>query len=92
MDTSHSALNTKFYAEKLGYFKDEFVPLLTGRDNRKKMFPIINRGTWARVYSIRQIILRFMASYAGKSKVNVLSLGAGYDSTYFWLRQNLGLE
>jgi hypothetical protein len=33
-----------------------------------------------------------MASYAGKSKVNVLSLGAGYDSTYFWLRQKLGYE
>ena len=33
-----------------------------------------------------------MASYATKSKVNVLLLGAGYDSTFFWLRQKLGVE
>ena len=88
MDTSNDALNTKVYAESLGYFKDEFVSLFLQR--KKKMFPIINRGTWARVYAIRQVILRFIA--ANKSKVNVLLLGAGYDSTYFWLRQQLGVE
>ena len=55
------------------------------------MFPIINRGTWARVYAIRQIILRFLAQYAqegSQSKINIVSLGAGYDSTYFWLKKN----
>ena len=52
------------------------------------MFPIINRGTWARVYAIRQILARFLAKFAGVSKVNVVSLGAGYDSTYFWLKKN----
>lgn len=88
MDTSNDALNTKVYAESLGYFKDEFVSLFLQR--KKKMFPIINRGTWARVYAIRQVILRFMT--LNKSKVNVVLLGAGYDSTYFWLRQQLGVE
>ena len=90
MLTSNDALTTKVYAESLGYFKDEYVPLLAGKRQRKKMFPIINRGTWARVYAIRQVILRFMQAYAGKSKVNVLSLGAGYDSTFCWLKQKLG--
>jgi len=52
------------------------------------MFPIINRGTWARVYAIRQILKRFLSMYAGVSKVNIISLGAGYDSTYFWLKKN----
>ena len=52
------------------------------------MFPIINRGTWARVYAIRQILKRFLATYVGVSKVNIVSLGAGYDSTYFWLNKN----
>ena len=52
------------------------------------MFPIINRGTWARVYAIRQILKRFLATYVGVSKVNIVSLGAGYDSTYFWLKKN----
>lgn len=84
METSNDALNTKVYAESLNYFKDEYVSLFLKR--KKKMYPIINRGTWARVYSIRQVIERFMASYATKSKVNILLLGAGYDSTFFWLR------
>jgi len=52
------------------------------------MFPLINRGTWARVYAVRQILKRFLATYAGVSKVNIVSLGAGYDSTYFWLKKN----
>lgn len=47
------------------------------------MFPIINRGTWARVYSIRQVIRRFIATFPSS---NILSLGAGYDSTFFWLK------
>jgi len=51
METSNDALTTKVYAEKMNYFQDEFVGLFAR--NRKKMFPIINRGTWARVYAIR---------------------------------------
>ena len=89
METSNDALITKVYAESLGFFKDEFVSLFL--KDKKKMYPIINRGTWARVYAIRQVILRFIAANK-TSKVNVLLLGAGYDSTYFWLRQKLGVE
>ena len=48
--------------------------------------PIINRGTWARVYAIRQIVKRFLAENSESGRVNILSLGAGYDSTYFWLK------
>ena len=92
MMTSSDALQTKVYAEHLGYFKDEFVSLFHPKRQARKMFPIINRGTWARVYAIRQVVLRFLKAYQGKSKVNVLSLGAGYDSTYFWARKQLGLE
>ena len=68
----------------MNYFSDEFVKLFSR--GHKKMFPIINRGTWARVYAVRQIIQRFMAQYA-ETRVNIVSLGAGYDSTYFWLKQ-----
>lgn len=59
METANDALTTKVYAEKMGYFTDEFVGLFAR--NRKKMFPIINRGTWARVYAVRQILSRFLA-------------------------------
>ena len=40
METSNDALNTKVYAESLGYFKDEFVSLFL--NDKKKMYPIIN--------------------------------------------------
>ena len=84
MMTANDALVTKVYAESLKYFTDPFVSAFLER--KKKMFPIINRGTWARVASIRQIITRFLAAYAEPAvKVNILSLGAGYDSTFFWL-------
>ena len=86
METANDALTTKVYAEKMGYFQDEYVKLFAR--NSKKMLPIINRGTWTRVYAVRQIIKRFMQQYAA-SKVNIVSLGAGYDTTYFWLKQRL---
>lgn len=86
METAQDALTTKVYAEKMGYFQDEFVTLFAR--NRKKMLPLINRGTWARVYAIRQILQRFLSQYQNVSKVNILSLGAGYDTTYFWLKKN----
>ena len=85
METATDALTTKVYAEKMGYFSDEFVKLFAR--SQKKMFPIINRGTWARVYAVRQILKRFLAQYHD-TKVNVVSLGAGFDSTYFWLKKN----
>lgn len=53
------------------------------------MFPIINRGTWARVFAFRQIITRFIKAHLDQ-EVNILSLGAGYDTTYFWLQEELG--
>ena len=49
------------------------------------MYPIINRGTWARVHAYRQLILRFLESFKDAEKVNILSLGCGYDTTFFWL-------
>lgn len=52
------------------------------------MYPVINRGTWARVHSIRQVIIRFVNKH---SECNIISLGAGFDSTFWWLKA-LGLE
>jgi hypothetical protein len=51
MQTSNDALTTKVYAESLGYFKDQYAKLFMR--GKKKLYPIINRGTWARVYGVR---------------------------------------
>ena len=84
MQTANDALVTKVYAESLGYFSDPFVSAFLPK--KRKMLPIINRGTWSRVHAVRQIILRFLAMHKDQ-KVNILSLGCGYDSTYFWLKK-----
>ena len=55
------------------------------------MFPIINRGTWARVFAYRTVILRYLKAHKDQN-VNILSLGAGFDTTYFWLEDVLGKE
>ena len=82
MTTSQDALMTKHQAELMGYFNDGFIiPFV---QKKKKMLPMINRGTWARLYSIRQIIQKFLSE--NTQNVNVVSLGAGFDSTYFWLK------
>lgn len=86
MTTSNDALTTKVSAEKLGYFTDPFCALFS-RGSRKLM-PIMNRGTWARVASIRQVVGKFLESYRGVTRVNIVSLGAGYDSTYWWLKES----
>ena len=83
MATSHDALATKVYASQLGYFDDKYSKLFL--KNKRKMYPIINRGTWARVHAYRQLILRFLESFKDSEKVNILSLGCGYDTTFFWL-------
>lgn len=51
MLTSADALLTKYNAEMQGYFKDPFVAPFIQR--KRKMLPMINWGTWARVYAIR---------------------------------------
>jgi tRNA wybutosine-synthesizing protein 4 len=86
MMTSGDAVETKAYAASKGYFNDEFVAMFA---KGKKFMPIINRGTWARVQGVRQVIQRFLGAYESDQKVNILSLGAGYDSTYFWLKKNM---
>lgn len=70
------------YASQLGYFRDDYSKHFL--KTKKKMFPIINRGTWARVYSFRQMIIRFLQAHKDQN-INIISLGAGYDTTYFWL-------
>ena len=52
MATSGDALMTKVYAAGLGYFDDPYAKLFLKKGGRK-MYPIINRGTWARVQAYR---------------------------------------
>jgi O-methyltransferase involved in polyketide biosynthesis len=53
------------------------------------MYPIINRGTWARVQVFREQIVKFLTAFNSEGQTKtVLNLGSGYDTTFFWLQDN----
>lgn len=60
MGTSNDALITKVYAESLNYFKDPYCSLFFDMSKKRKLLPLMNRGTWARVHSIRTVMLSFL--------------------------------
>ena len=87
MATAQDALATKVYASGLNYFQDNYSKLFA--TNKRKMYPIINRGTWARVQAYRQYLLQFLNAFKNHEQpLTVLNLGAGYDTTFFWLHDN----
>lgn len=51
------------------------------------MYPIINRGTWARVEIYREQLVKFLTAWQQTPKT-ILNLGAGYDSNFFWLHDH----
>ena len=66
---------------KLGYTHDKFIPSFM-KGPIQKMMPIINRGTWSRVFSFQSIIHKFLTQFPDTPK-QILSLGAGFDTNYF---------
>jgi tRNA wybutosine-synthesizing protein 4 len=52
------------------------------------MMPIINRGTWTRVHSVRTLIDNFIDKFKD-GKVQILSLGAGFDTNFFYYEENV---
>ncbi|XP_076923365.1 leucine carboxyl methyltransferase 1 homolog [Bidens hawaiensis] len=73
---------------KKGYIKDDYVHLFVRRPVRRS--PIINRGYFARWATFRKFLHQFLNSESksneGHIKKQILSLGAGFDTTYFQLK------
>lgn len=66
-----------------GYIVDNYAQkLFTGK--KRKLLPIINRGTWARVEAVFSVLSKFIEKFP---KGQVVSLGAGFDSNYFLLKE-----
>jgi hypothetical protein len=62
--------------------KDDYVHLFVKRPVRRS--PIINRGYFSRWAAFRKLMSQFLLS-GTSSKKQILSLGAGFDTTYFQL-------
>uniref|UniRef100_UPI00358E4E08 tRNA wybutosine-synthesizing protein 4 isoform X2 n=1 Tax=Myxine glutinosa TaxID=7769 RepID=UPI00358E4E08 len=82
--TNDSSVLSKASMAALGYFPDNFVQYFAGKACRRA--PLINRGYYVRSKAVDTVIRSFLAITEDKSLRQVLSLGAGFDSTYFRLK------
>ncbi|XP_006305182.2 leucine carboxyl methyltransferase 1 [Capsella rubella] len=83
--TNDDASASKLSCVKKGYMKDDYVHLFVKRPVRRS--PIINRGYFSRWAAFRKFLSQFLESTneTAPAKKQILSLGAGFDTTYFQL-------
>ncbi|CAK9149394.1 unnamed protein product [Ilex paraguariensis] len=87
--TNDDASASKLSCIKKGYMKDDYIHLFVRRPVRRS--PIINRGYFARWAALRKLLLQFLdceihSDEENHTKKQILSLGAGFDTTYFQLQ------
>ncbi|XP_073028352.1 leucine carboxyl methyltransferase 1 homolog isoform X2 [Primulina eburnea] len=87
--TNDDASASKLSCVKKGYMTDDYVHLFVKRPVRRS--PIINRGYFARYAALRKLLYQFLdceidTDEKGNSKKQILSLGAGFDTTFFQLQ------
>eukprot|EP00884_Botryococcus_braunii_P017006 jgi/Botrbrau1/398/Bobra.110_2s0051.2 len=85
-NTNDDAQISKLSCVNLGYFKDEFVHYFVRRPTRRP--PLINRGYYSRYWILHQLLLDFLEAVNRKDadvEPQILSLGAGHDTTWFGL-------
>ncbi|KAJ8633756.1 hypothetical protein MRB53_027092 [Persea americana] len=88
--TNDDAAASKLSCVNKGYMKDDYVHLFVRKPVRRS--PIINRGYYARWAALRKFLLQFLKPEGGGDdrihvKKQILSLGAGFDTTYFQLQE-----
>lgn len=74
-------------AVEQGYLDDEFISLLVPKGKRRS--PLINRGYFARTAAVEEVATAFLRAAAGGGRggrVQIVSLGAGLDTTFFKLK------
>ncbi|GLT84304.1 hypothetical protein SLE2022_025410 [Rubroshorea leprosula] len=86
--TNDDASASKLSCVKKGYMKDDYIHLFVRRPVKRS--PIINRGYFARWAAFRKLLYQFLdcegSDEKGHMKKQILSLGAGFDTTYFQLQ------
>ncbi|MED6160122.1 Leucine carboxyl methyltransferase 1 [Stylosanthes scabra] len=86
--TNDDASASKLSCVKKGYMKDDYIHLFVRRPVRRS--PIINRGYFARWAAFRKLLYQFLdlekKDEKEPKKKQILSLGAGFDTTYFQLQ------
>lgn len=88
--TNDDASASKLSCIKKGYMKDDYIHLFVKRPIRRS--PIINRGYFARWAAFRKLLYQFLNSEldgdGSHTRKQILSLGAGFDTTFFNLQDD----
>ncbi|NWZ58333.1 TYW4 protein, partial [Haliaeetus albicilla] len=87
--TGGSSAVSKCSAAARGYIQDRFLQLLVGRRRRRRA-PLVHRGYYIRARAVDHCIRDFLLKTQSHSRTQILSLGAGFDSLYFRLK-DIGL-
>jgi hypothetical protein len=84
-ETADDAALSKLSAARLGYVNDPFIPMFVPSNRPQRRSPLINRGYFSRVAVVDLILQRFVATCrrTGDGRSQVISLGAGMDTTFF---------
>ncbi|XP_008459781.1 leucine carboxyl methyltransferase 1 homolog isoform X1 [Cucumis melo] len=88
--TNDDASASKLSCVRKGYMKDDYIHLFVRKPVKRS--PIINRGYFSRWAALRKLLFQFLnvgSNTEEHTKKQILSLGAGFDTTYFQL-QNEG--
>ncbi|XP_014817025.1 PREDICTED: tRNA wybutosine-synthesizing protein 4 isoform X1 [Calidris pugnax] len=86
--TGGSSAVSKSSAAARGYIQDRFLRLLAGR--RRRRAPLIHRGYYIRARAVDHCVRDFLLKTQGHPRTQIVSLGAGFDSLYFRLK-DIGL-
>ncbi|CDO66862.1 leucine carboxyl methyltransferase, putative [Plasmodium reichenowi] len=84
-NTTYEAASSKLSAVKLGYYDDPFLKHFVKRIETRS--PLINRGYYARVAALRLYIELFFKSIDNKQSIQIVNIGSGLDTTFFWINQ-----
>uniref|UniRef100_K1REP9 tRNA wybutosine-synthesizing protein 4 n=1 Tax=Magallana gigas TaxID=29159 RepID=K1REP9_MAGGI len=80
--TNDSSIVSKCSMAAVGYFSDPYLHCFVSKTTRRS--PLIHRGYYIRAKAVDFFLKKFLTSYPEKNQI--VSLGAGFDSTYFRLR------
>ncbi|NXS91933.1 TYW4 protein, partial [Jacana jacana] len=86
--TGGSSAVSKCSTAERGYIQDRFLRLLTGR--RRRRAPLIHRGYYIRARAVDHCVGDFLLQHQSHPSTQIVSLGAGFDSLYFRLK-DIGL-
>ncbi|KAK7488705.1 hypothetical protein BaRGS_00020002 [Batillaria attramentaria] len=87
--TNDNSIVSKCSMSAAGYFPDHFLQHFVAKHSKRA--PLINRGYYLRAVSIDQVLRNFLAQSPGCKK-QIISLGAGFDSSYFRLKADRLLQ